>query len=45
MDKSNKQNTATEHESAPMVPDLDYLMAMAFRESNTPTTANMEELS
>lgn len=45
MDEKNKQNHSGDHESVPMVPDLDFLMAMAFRENRESDPVNSEELS
>ena len=45
MDQKHSQKTSSEHLSEPMVPDLDFLMAMVlFREDEAPDPANWEEI-
>jgi len=45
MHDKDQQKSSTDHESVPMVPDLDFLMAMAFRENSESDPVNPEKIS
>lgn len=45
MDQKKQQAVTTEHESVPMVPDLDFLMAIAFRDNDEPGHINPDNIS